>query len=136
MEETFHLVIPAQHRYLKLASGLITDVLTRDNRVDSTTIYHIDLALQELAANIIDHAYVENVEGRITIDITLVHETNGLVIDLHDTGRAFNPAQISAPNLEEAQVRGYGLHLAQKLMDDILYEARDDGNHWRMVKYL
>ncbi len=136
MDETFHLIIPAHRRYLRLASGLVTNILTRDKRVDQPTIYNIDLALQEIAANIIEQAYAENVDGRITIDITLTQQPPTLIIDLHDTGRAFNPAQIAAPNLEEAQVRGYGLHLAPKLMDEIFYEAQDDGNHWRVIKYL
>lgn len=135
-EAAFHLVIPASHRYLKLASGLITDILTRESRVDHTTIYNLEIAVQEIAANIVDHAYEENVDGRITIDIILSHEPKCIIVDLHDTGRAFNPAQIAAPNMEEAHQRGFGLHLAPKLMDEILYDANNDGNRWRVIKYL
>jgi anti-sigma regulatory factor (Ser/Thr protein kinase) len=136
MNETFHLIIPARHRYLKLASGLITEILSRESRVHHGTIYNVELAVQEIAANIVDHAYTGEVDGRITIDITMHYNPRCIVIDLHDTGHAFNPAQVAPPNPEDAQVRGYGLHLAHKLMDEVSYETLSDGNHWRLIKCL
>ncbi|MFN8376946.1 MAG: ATP-binding protein [Anaerolineae bacterium] len=136
MSETFQLTIPAKHRYLKLASVLIGDILTRENRVDEATTYDIELAVQEIAANIIDHAYSENVEGRIDIEITLHNDPLCLIVDLADTGRAFYPAQISSADTDEAHNLGYGLHLANKLMDDVRYQQTEVGNQWRLVKYL
>jgi serine/threonine-protein kinase RsbW len=100
------------------------------------TIYNVQLAAQEICTNIVDHAYDGQLGGRIAVAIAVAHDPPRLVVEVCDTGRSFDPGSVPAPNLEQAQVHGYGLFLVHSLMDDVSYEALQPGNRWRLVKNL
>ena len=59
-----------------------------------------------------------------------------LVIDLRDNGSSFDFAEAPKPNLNEAQIHGYGLFLVKELMDEVTYEPGPTENHWRLIKHL
>lgn len=136
-DATIRLDLPAAHRYLSLLSACIGDLLGKVPRLaePDVTIYNVQLAAQEICANIVDHAYVRD-DGRITAEITLQDAPKRLVIDLYDQGVPFEPEVIAVPDLDQVQVRGYGLFLAQALLDELRYEPRAGGNHWRLLKNL
>ncbi|MFD2233870.1 ATP-binding protein [Phaeospirillum tilakii] len=95
------------------------------------------LALEELAVNIVRHAFPEG--GRHRIEIGLELGADHLVCDLRDDGLAFDPfAQAPPPDLTgstaERRVGGLGVHLVRRMMDEVAYR-RDGGiNHTRAVK--
>lgn len=95
------------------------------------------LALEELAVNIVRHAFPQGGDHRIEIGLDL--GANHLACDLRDDGIAFDPfEQAPAPDLTaptaERRVGGLGVHLVRRMMDEVAYR-RDGGiNHTRAVK--
>jgi len=55
-----------------------------------------------------------------------------LTTELCDTGRAFNPLKVPAPNLEaplaERSLGGLGIHLVRSLMDGLEYRRENGKN--------
>ena len=99
-------------------------------------IYAVQLAVDEAASNIIDHAY--GGENRGEIECTCTIGRNQIEVVLKDQGEAFDPAQVAAlpigAPLEEFGPGGAGLMLMNKLMDEVRFEFLDGGNVLTLVK--
>jgi serine/threonine-protein kinase RsbW len=136
--DTIRLDVPATYRYLNVVGACITEVLARVEGLAEPAMvaYRVNLAVHEICANIVEHAYAGQPEGRIAVTVVLITQPRSLIIDLHDTGRSFDPACVLAPNLNEGQVGGYGLFLVRELMDDVIYQPQPGSNCWRLVKGL
>ena len=136
-DEVIRLDVPATHKYLNLLGACIGEMLSRldDGRDLQTAIYNMQLAVQECCANIVDHAY-QSADGRIMATLTLIDQPRRLVVELHDSGRPFEPETVPQPSLDEPQVRGYGLFLMRELLDEVDYEPGPGDNRWRLVKVL
>lgn len=94
--------------------------------------YAVELATSEIASNIIKHAY-RAAPGRIRGTLYLLPDR--LQLDLYDDGATFDPNALEPPNLGEIHEGGYGLFIAQKVLDELRYTARTaQGNHWKLVK--
>lgn len=138
-ESTIHLDIPATFQYLHIGSLCIQGVLSQVTDVQESEIlsYNVQLAVQEICANIVQHAYAEEHKGqRIQLAITLQEQPRRLLVELFDTGMAFDETQVKEPDLEQPQARGYGLFLAKRLMDEVTYHQLSGGNRWRLAKNL
>lgn len=96
----------------------------------------IRLAVDEAYTNIIKHAYEDN-PGQL-VDITLGYNRSEFWISLRDTGRTFDPASYSKPDLRkkmrEKKRGGVGVYLIRRLMDDVQYRQVDGENEIRMIK--
>lgn len=99
----------------------------------TVTLYNLELAIQEVAVNIVNHAYAGN-EGRIQMTLQLTEQRRQLTLVFHDTGDAFEPTLVPAPKLGELQEHGFGLFLVRALMDDVEYQSDATGNRWTLVK--
>lgn len=135
--ERIRLEIPATPSYLDLLSACIAELIERADHVfePEQTSYSIQLAAQEISANIVRHAY-RNGAGRITADLMFEPSPPRIVIELCDSGAAFDPDQVPPPDLDRVNVHGYGLFLARTILDELGYEARPGENRWRLVKHL
>jgi serine/threonine-protein kinase RsbW len=105
--------------------------------LDESAVYAVQLAVDEAATNIIEHAYQGEDRGEICC--TIDTDQQGVKIILQDWGAPFNPAEIPEPiigaPLEEVQSSGLGLFFIRKLMDEVLFEfSADKGNTVTMVK--
>lgn len=132
------LDLPAAHRYLNIAGACIGALVERIEDVPDREMasYTVQLAVQETCANIVDHAYADVQDGRIHLEVALQAAPRRLVVEIHDTGHAFDPSQVREPDLDNAQVRGYGLFLMNQLMDSVIYERLPGRNHWHLAKNL
>jgi serine/threonine-protein kinase RsbW len=99
-------------------------------------IYNIQLAADEIFANIAGHAYEGQADGSVKVTLTFDASSRTFSIDLHDTGAPFDPSSVPEPDLEALQEGGYGLFLVQHLMDGMTYSTGPEGNHWLLVKQL
>lgn len=97
--------------------------------------FDIELAVHEVCNNIIEHAY-GNETGQITIHLRYEQRTKSIHIDLFDTGQPFDKADVVLPNLEQPQMGGYGLFLAEHLLDEVTYQQLDRQNVWHLTKRL
>jgi serine/threonine-protein kinase RsbW len=101
-------------------------------------VYAVQLAVDEAATNIIEHAYGRDREGDIHCDCEPFE--NGLKVILTDYGKPFNPEAIPDPEtnvpLEDLKPRGLGLFLMRKMMDEIHFDFTEDrGNILTMIKH-
>lgn len=135
--ERIWLDIPAAAAYLHLISDCIAELVEGAPELPEAeqTTYSIQLATQEIGSNIVRHAYAD-AEGRIVAHLLVERSPRRIVIELRDSGVAFDPGQVAAPDLDEVRVHGYGLFLARALLDELRYEARPGENRWRLVKHL
>lgn len=136
--ERIWLDIPAAAAYLHLISECIAELVegASDGPEIERTSYSIQLATQEIGSNIVRHAYAGADDGRIVAQLCVERSPRRLVVELRDSGTAFDPSQVGEPNLDEVRVHGYGLFLARALLDELRYEARPGENRWRLVKAL
>jgi anti-sigma regulatory factor (Ser/Thr protein kinase) len=125
-------------RYTSLAE--ISEFVARaaqEAGLDSKGVYAVKLAVDEACTNIIEHGYGGESSGKIECSCDV--DRHALTIKLRDWGTAFDPDAVPEPNfnlpLEELQVRGAGLYLMRKLMDDVQFFFQEKkGNLLVMVK--
>ena len=90
-------------------------------------LYAVKLAVDEACTNIIEHAYEEKGDGEIICEC--IDLLDGFEVVLNDTGKDFNPESIAAPNigaaLKNLKVRGAGLFLIKKLIDEVRFDFDD-----------
>jgi anti-sigma regulatory factor (Ser/Thr protein kinase) len=99
-------------------------------------IYNIQLAADEAASNIIEHAY-EGVKNGV-LEVTCGMRDGAITIIMVDHGESFDPSAIPLPDLKadlsERKIGGLGIFLMRKLMDEVRYEAKKTGNVLTMIK--
>lgn len=93
-------------------------------------IYNIQLATDEAASNIIEHAY-EGVEAGL-LELSCGFKENAITIVLTDHGESFDPSTIPMPDLKadlsKRKIGGLGIFLMRKLMDEVHYESHPEKN--------
>lgn len=97
---------------------------TSETPPDDAKVGAIELAVHELAANAVDHACPA--DGAIALDASM--DERELIVRMTDIGSPFTGADL--PDLDEPQVRGYGLMIIEQVADDLVYERTADQNRW------
>jgi sigma-B regulation protein RsbU (phosphoserine phosphatase) len=95
--------------------------------VDADAVQDLDLALDEVVANIIHHGYGPERRGGIGLRLALL---GGVVrLELRDRAPAFNPLEAGAPGPRSAEgAGGLGVHLVRQVMDRVEY-TRENGEN-------
>jgi sigma-B regulation protein RsbU (phosphoserine phosphatase) len=105
------------------------------NNLSERIIHDMNLALEELIANIISYAYEDSMGHDITITMNLTDKD--LILEVKDDGKPFNPLQAPEPDiekpLEERKVGGLGIFLIRNLMDTLDYK-REEGYNILVIK--
>ena len=91
--------------------------------LDEQGVYAVHMAVDEACTNIIKHAYGGEGQGKIRLVCQV--QTDGLLIEVYDQGRPFDPDQIPeldirAPLAERAR-GGMGMFFMRRLMDRVEY---------------
>jgi anti-sigma regulatory factor (Ser/Thr protein kinase) len=104
--------------------------------LDPQVLGDLDLALEEVLANIISYGYADDREHQITV--SLEARTGEIRVHVEDDGRPFDPLEAPEPDttrpLDERPVGGLGIHLVRQLMDGLEYRRQGDRNHLTMRK--
>jgi serine/threonine-protein kinase RsbW len=104
----------------------------RSRRVSSGTGWRVQLALDEILSNIVRHG----TPSSPAIEMTFSFNAGTISVEIVDATGPFNPLRAPAPDtvspLEAREPGGLGLSLVRRLMDETLYERRDDRNHFVM----
>lgn len=94
-------------------------------------VYNIQLAADEAASNIIEHAYEGVLDGLLEISCGV--KGDAITLILMDHGETFDPSEIPMPDLKadlsERKIGGLGIFLMRKLMDEVHYEAKPNKNN-------
>ncbi len=126
----------AQFKFLDEIRDFVGDI-ARSAGFDEKDVYNIQLATDEAASNIIEHAYEGVTDG--VLDLSCGMEKDAIRIVLIDYGDPFDPSVIPVPDLKadlsERKIGGLGIFLMRKLMDEVHYEPRKDkSNVLTMIK--
>jgi len=100
-------------------------------------VYNIQLATDEAASNIIEHAYENISHGMLELSCAVQGDT--IKIILTDRGEPFDPSEIPLPDLKadlsDRKIGGLGIFLMRKLMDEVHYESNaDKSNTLTLIK--
>jgi serine/threonine-protein kinase RsbW len=95
----------------------------------------LKMALVEACINALEHG--ESEEHAVSLTFRVV--PGALEIDVGNRGRAFVPATVSMPAVEEkfgaVRKRGWGLALIRELVDEMTFLEQDGGTCLRMTKH-
>ncbi len=112
--------------------------IARTGGFSEKEVYNIQLASDEAASNIIEHAYEGVSDGLLEISCEV--RGGAITIILVDHGESFDPSEVPAPDLKadlsERKIGGLGIFLMRKLMDEVHYKAepRKNRNTLTMTK--
>jgi serine/threonine-protein kinase RsbW len=110
----------------------------QDLHIANETSYDILLAVDEALSNIIEHGYAGLEHGPITV--AWRKEAQRLIVEITDSGHAFEPVQPEQPDIEakllDGRLGGLGLYLIYNIMDKISYQTTAVGNTLTMIKEL
>jgi serine/threonine-protein kinase RsbW len=126
----------AKFEYLDEIREFVGDIARKGGFSDKD-VYNIQLATDEAASNIIEHAY-ENVPDGI-LELSCGVNKDVITIILVDRGESFDPSEVPLPDLKadlsDRKIGGLGIFLMRKLMDEVTYEPRlDKSNVLTMIK--
>lgn len=106
--------------------------------LEENTLYALTLAFEEAGSNIVQHAYGRDAERRFEFSVQRTKEQ--VVVEIRDCGEPFNPLSAKPAEIDvhpdDRDIGGLGIHLMQKMMDELSYERRGDENVLKMVKRL
>jgi anti-sigma regulatory factor (Ser/Thr protein kinase) len=127
---------PAKFEFLDEIREFVGQI-ARENGFGDKDVYNIQLAADEAASNIIEHAYEGVTDGQL--DLSCGMKEKGLVIILVDHGSPFDPSEVPMPDLQadlaDRKIGGLGIFLMRKLMDEVHYQSNPDkSNVLTMIK--
>ena len=115
----------AKFEYLDEIREFVGEIARKGGFSDKD-VYNIQLATDEAASNIIEHAY-ENMPDGI-LELSCGVNQNVITIVLVDHGESFDPSEVPLPDLKadlsNRKIGGLGIFLMRKLMDEVTYEPR------------
>jgi len=104
--------------------------IARAGGFGSKEVYSIQLATDEAASNIIEHAY-EGINNGV-LEISCGMQGSAIKIVLVDHGEPFDPSEVPMPDLKadlsERKIGGLGIFLMRKLMDEVHYDSQPGKN--------
>ena len=131
--DTSRLKLPARlenlQSFIKLAAFYAAELGFKQKR-----IREIELAVEEAIVNICNYAYQDG-EGDVEM---ICRDDRGLfIIDIEDYGKPFNMLTLPEPDVTASimkrQVRGLGVLLIKKFMDNVYYCRDADKNRLSLI---
>jgi len=102
----------------------VIDDWGRTANFSQSSLYNVQLALEEILTNIISYAYNDQKIHEILIRFDMTREILSIIIE--DDGMEFDPTVVTEPNLdsdlENRKIGGLGLHLVKKIMRRMEYK--------------
>lgn len=94
-----------------------------DCRFDEQQINFIELAVDEICANIARHAKERQSAKEIIVTVSI--EDTQFVVIIEDNAMPFNPLNVPSPNMVDYfrayKSGGLGIHIVRTVMDNIIY---------------
>ena len=131
---TVTLTIPARPEYITLSRLALTG-LARVRPLAEETLADLKLAITEACSNSVRHAYPD---GNGMVEISFELSESSLAVEVADTGDGFEPADHTAPPVDEELTEGgLGIAIIRSIADELEIGARDGGgSRLRFVKAL
>jgi sigma-B regulation protein RsbU (phosphoserine phosphatase) len=114
------------------------DDLAAANGWSADVLADMQVAADEVLANIIEYAYPAGESGEVEIKFRLSDDV--IEMQFQDGGRPFDPLSAAEPNrtapLQERAPGGVGIHIVKNLMSGVAYSRVDDKNRLVMRRRL
>jgi serine/threonine-protein kinase RsbW len=130
--ETFEA--PVQPESLDVVQDRLAEFWTHDESVSPADRMRLELAVVEVAANIVEHAFAVDADRRgrvLTVALTLTAAHVEAVLCDNGLPVAIDLGAVTMP--DEDATSGRGLALAVAAVDEVVYERVDGRNSWRLV---
>ena len=111
---------------------LLSDLLTAEP-VDDMDAMQFELALAEIAANIIEHAQKTD-GGQVSVRLELEVRPDSIHARFSDDGEQVRVDLKTVELPDELSERGRGLAIALTVLDELSYRRADHRNHWTLVR--
>jgi len=128
--------VPSENSFL----GIVRDVAKRMAEIagfDEATAGKVALAVDEAAANVIEHAY--RVRPDREVEVRIEDRGPDLEVEVVDHGARFDPNALPHFELEryvnERRKGGLGIHLMGKIMDSVTFRRSAHKNICSLVKH-
>ena len=137
MIKHIQIKLPSHTDYLDVIRDVISK-LALDSGFDEEDVYKISLAVDEACTNVIRHAYGQ--EGQYFVEVEVEADEAKFTVIVADNGRGFDPLQIREPDIQDNMARhkfgGFGLYLMKTLMDEVTFSMNPGKrNEVRLTKY-
>ncbi len=124
---------PADYRWIRRAIHEVEDALS-DAGLSSESIGSIAIVLAEALNNVVEHAFKDGQEGKITLVIRARHKS--LMFEIRDSGRPMPLGRAPSgahpvdehDRLDSIPEGGFGWFLIRELVQDLVYDRRDGEN--------
>ncbi|MBI5458598.1 ATP-binding protein [Methanobacterium sp.] len=136
MGNEFKLNVNSDLENLTSIADFITSS-TRELGLSEKGVFQLQLAVDEVASNIILHGYTHQTGP---IHLTIWKENDKIIIQIQDRGEPFNPLEADEPDLqaplEERSPGGLGIHFLKTVTDSVHYQFKDGKNILTLIKTL
>jgi serine/threonine-protein kinase RsbW len=131
-ENILRLQIPSHPRYLSLTRSFVFNA-ARDNGFSLYDAADIRLIVGEAIQNIIKHAYLDQYDRPIFLDLYFLKEK--LEIRIRDYGIKSKLANMKSYDISDYREEGLGLYIIRKLTDHyFLDQSMEIGNQLVLMK--
>jgi anti-sigma regulatory factor (Ser/Thr protein kinase) len=135
MAHLARLTIESRLERLRDVRHFVHEVLQKlpDLAVDVDRAYWIVLAANEVAVNIITHAYQHNPHEAIDIEAHWAHAT--LRLHFYDRGIPFDLDAVPLPTFDRLSEGGFGVFIIKHVTDQFTYTRRADGQNETILAF-
>ncbi len=133
------LIISSRFDNTRLAALCAKEIAGQSFKTEA--LNEIELSVEELINNCIEHAYEGSDEHQVSIEFKL--HTDCLIIEVVDNGKALDPLILNNVNgsfdfdpddLYNLPESGFGLNIIKASMDEVKYERLNNSNCWLLTK--
>jgi serine/threonine-protein kinase RsbW len=114
----------------------LVEAFAVEHRLGDDIAYAFSLGLDEVVSNVVKYAYDDSSHHDIAVTLRL--GGGWLRAEVRDDGRAFDPLQAPAPDLdapiEERPIGGLGIHIVRAMMDAVEYRRENGQNVLALAK--
>lgn len=133
MARRMKVTLENKREELRVLTQLLQAFL-RPYDIPSSTLYALELSLEEILVNIVSYAYADDAGHDIHFDVAV--DTDMIRMTFIDDGRPFNPLAVknSGPKnpLEERGIGGLGINFVRHMRDMMEYQRKDERNILRI----
>jgi serine/threonine-protein kinase RsbW len=134
------LVVPNDTQYLVQVRQEVTKVVAQSAFTDRDRKLII-LAVDEAVTNIMEHAYDNDLEGELDVELILEYDNTRFEVVIRDSGKEFDPRKLEVVDVREharkGSKHGLGIFLIRQIMDEINYNfVQGVRNELQMIKYV
>ncbi len=134
------MVVPNDTEYLATVREEVTKVV-KESAFSERDRKMIIVAVDEAVTNIMEHAYDNDLEGELDVELILEYDATRFEVIIRDSGKEFDMRTLTVPDVREhvkkGSRHGLGIFLIRQIMDEINYSfIQGVRNELQLIKYV